>query len=112
VEPVATYLAAAPGNRTAHSVLHRVEMHVELLGGDLVATAATQVDPQRVTKSRVILRVVGKIPEHVGYPLAGAAHVAAESRHYGQSGVAGGDHRRSLLLAHDCDAARLRRRPV
>ena len=39
---------AAPGNRAAHPVLDGVEVHVEFLGGHLVAGAAGQIHPQRL----------------------------------------------------------------
>ena len=50
VEPIVVDLAAAPGHRTAHTIFDRVEVQVELLGGHLVARAATQVNAQCVTQ--------------------------------------------------------------
>src|SRR6516225_2887168 len=49
VEPVSPNgtadLPTAPGDCAADSILHRVEVQVELLGGQLVAATASQIHP-------------------------------------------------------------------
>ena len=60
VEPVAADVAATPGDGAAHPILHRVEVQVEFLGGDLVAGAASPerpaTSPAAARRSRCRLR--------------------------------------------------------
>jgi hypothetical protein len=56
-EPLLCDRPTAPGFRTPDAVFHRVEVHGEFFGRQLVTAAAAEEYPQRLAQSLVVLGI-------------------------------------------------------
>ena len=101
VEAVPVDGTTTSGDRPTDAILHRVEVQVQFLGGQLVARTTAKDDPQRLAQPPVGLVVGREITEHLVHPSPDPAEVSTQHRGNGQTGVSGGGDRALVLPAGD-----------